>query len=251
MSDLAKREENGKKGESRTESILLDRFWVYKRSVDIEGADFLIQTPVDDYRELLERKKTVQVFGVVQAKYFEEKNQVKILKKYVEDDQGKPFPEFFAFLHTNDSDGEDVCYFFASSEIKENFTLKSIDNDLYYCFGLTDSRTYDVFHNLKKRDILNRIELTMQKTEEERNKALVKIFYETTSVTHTRITDETKTTETGSKIIVTEQKGSYAEISEINKATGVKSIVGKSLGNIHKIKYNPITGSTSNDFDDL
>ena len=35
--------QNGVIGEARTKSFLLDRFWILERSVDIQGADFLIQ----------------------------------------------------------------------------------------------------------------------------------------------------------------------------------------------------------------
>ncbi len=35
--------ENGTVGEARTRSFLIDRFWVLERSVDTDGADFLIQ----------------------------------------------------------------------------------------------------------------------------------------------------------------------------------------------------------------
>lgn len=38
--------ENGTVGEARTRSFLIDRFWVLlERSVDTDGADFLITTP--------------------------------------------------------------------------------------------------------------------------------------------------------------------------------------------------------------
>lgn len=62
--------ENGSVGEARTRSFLIDRFWVLKRSVDTDGADFLIQ-----------RRTTTQRFtdkvpprvGVVQAKFFQDR----------------------------------------------------------------------------------------------------------------------------------------------------------------------------------
>jgi hypothetical protein len=72
---------------------------VLKRQVDVDGADFLVQIPADTLAELWSRQKRLQVLGVVQAKYFENSNQVRILKEYVEDDSG-PRPEFFALLHT-------------------------------------------------------------------------------------------------------------------------------------------------------
>ena len=52
-----KREENGKKGEARTEAFLLDSFWTMKRSVDVDGADFLVQEQTNTLEELRERVK--------------------------------------------------------------------------------------------------------------------------------------------------------------------------------------------------
>ncbi|MBE4480656.1 hypothetical protein HJ011_23320 [Vibrio parahaemolyticus] len=43
MSDLAKREENGNLGEALAVAVLLKRFWVLDRSVDVDGADYLVQ----------------------------------------------------------------------------------------------------------------------------------------------------------------------------------------------------------------
>ncbi len=36
--------ENGSVGEARAKAFLIDRFWILERSVDIDGADFLIQS---------------------------------------------------------------------------------------------------------------------------------------------------------------------------------------------------------------
>ena len=38
-----KQQENQRKGELRTENILLNNFWVMQRNVDIDGADFFVQ----------------------------------------------------------------------------------------------------------------------------------------------------------------------------------------------------------------
>ena len=35
--------ENGSIGEARTKELLIDRFWILERSVDVQGADFIIQ----------------------------------------------------------------------------------------------------------------------------------------------------------------------------------------------------------------
>lgn len=38
-----KRMENGSVAEARTRAFLMDRFWILERSVDVQGADFIIQ----------------------------------------------------------------------------------------------------------------------------------------------------------------------------------------------------------------
>ena len=85
MSNLAHREHNGKKGEIRTNAILSDAFWIVNRSADIDGADFLIEIPSDILNELREKQNKISVYNVMQAKYFEDTNQVKIHKEYVYD----------------------------------------------------------------------------------------------------------------------------------------------------------------------
>ncbi|HCC6092215.1 TPA: hypothetical protein M5903_002929, partial [Citrobacter freundii] len=86
MSDLAKREENGKKGESLTQSILLSRFWVLLRSTDVDGADFLVQRRSNSLEALRQRAHGIDIFGIIQSKYFENSNRVKVQKAYVLDD---------------------------------------------------------------------------------------------------------------------------------------------------------------------
>ena len=112
-----KQEMNGKIGENLTEALLLDQFYVLKRKPDIEGADFLAQIQYDTLELIRRAKERIQVFGIIQSKYFEGNNEVKIAKEYVEDDESVR-TEFFALLHTKDEDEKKVCYFFLASEIK-------------------------------------------------------------------------------------------------------------------------------------
>lgn len=245
MSNIAKKEENGKKGEARTQALLLDSFWVLVRSVDVEGADFLVQIPAESLEELWERKNKIQVFGVIQAKYFEGNNQVRIIKKYVVDNSGLPRTDFFAMLHSNDEEGEDVHYFFTANEIQKKFYIDT--NEEYYCFSLTQNRDYVDFKNKKKKDILTTIEEGVLKTEEERNKELVKIVYINTqqpTISTYRTSPTTKVIETDSEIHKLEQHGSIIEITKICKVTGTKIVVGSRFGNIDDTDYDPFTGVT-------
>lgn len=40
---LSKQAENGIKGQTRTEAILADNFWLHRISVDVEGRDVMVE----------------------------------------------------------------------------------------------------------------------------------------------------------------------------------------------------------------
>lgn len=174
MSQLAKKEENGRIGESRTQSILLSRFWVLKRSADVDGADFLVQKQANDLIELRARSGGIQVFGVVQSKFFEEKNRVKVQKSYVLN-EGRPRPEFFCSIHTDDLEGEDVHYFFSAEEIVREFSETECGE--YYWFALSNERDYNAYRNPKKNFVLDKIEQGMNKAEGEANSKFIRNLF--------------------------------------------------------------------------
>ncbi len=58
--------QNGSIGEARTKSFLIDRFWILERSVDIDGADFIIQRRLNA-ENILDTEPPR--FGRVQAKF--------------------------------------------------------------------------------------------------------------------------------------------------------------------------------------
>lgn len=238
MSDLAKREENGVKGESRTLAILVDDFWVLKRSVDVGGADFLVQIPAENLDELFDRNNKIQVFGIIQTKYFENNNQVKILSKYVECDKGLPRTEFFALLHSTDKDGEDIHFFFTANEVQKEFYKDKTSK--HYCFSITQDRNYTDFKNIKKKTILSRIKEGILSTEKERNVDLIKIVYVNTqhTVSHS---PATRIIETNEAIHKLEQKNSIVQITKTSKSTGTEQVVSTFLGNIDDIDYNPVS----------
>lgn len=248
MSELAKRDENREKGEIRTQAILSDSFWILKRSVDIEGADFLLQIPGESLDELWERKKRIQVLGIVQAKYFEGKNQVRIARDYVEDKSGIPWTEFFGFLHTNKDVGEHIDYFFTAQEIQKEFSLSS--DSKYYCFSITKDRDYVKHRNLNKSNIIDTIKNGILNTEEERNKAFIRVIYSERIVSQV-YTHNKKIFETEDSIHELRQVGNTIEIVKKSKASGAEAIIGTKLGNINNISYNPITGCISNAFEDV
>lgn len=171
MSDLARREENGRLGEALTEAVLLKRFWVLDRSADVDGGDFLVQKRHDSLQELRQSTKKIDSLGIVQSKFFEGRNRVEIKSHYVIDDN-EPREDFFCFIFTEDEDGEDVCYFFTAHDIVNNLDL-SERGGVYY-FAILDSRKYESFKGLKKKLILDSIENGMLRVEVSRNKEFLK-----------------------------------------------------------------------------
>lgn len=171
MSDLAKREENGAKGESLTQSILLSRFWVLLRSTDIDGADFLVQRRSNSLEALRQRAHGIDIFGIIQSKYFENSNRVNVQKTYVLDG-GIPRKDFFCMLHSHDEEEEPFNYFFSAEDIVKEFKLSSCKE--FYWFALTSNRQYDAYKNKKQKFILDKIELGIFQTESEANKKFIK-----------------------------------------------------------------------------
>lgn len=170
MSKLAKREENGEIGEILTQSILLSRFWVLKRSADVDGADFLVQRQCDSLEELRSRAREIQILGVVQSKYFEKSNRVEVQKNYVLD-KDQPRKEFFCSLHTRDDEGERVHYFFSAEDIVNEFEVTSCGK--LYWFALTKERQYAIYKNPKDQFVLDKIESGMNQTEGDAHKSFL------------------------------------------------------------------------------
>jgi hypothetical protein len=227
--------ENGKTGEARTRAMLIRDFWVLERSVDIAGADFLLQLQADSLEEIWDRQKRIEVLGIIQAKYFEGKNQIQIKKCYVEDSQG-PRTEFFALLHTDDENETAVHYFFTSEQIITQFYSSKCDE--YYCFSLTESRDYKNYKNLSKQKIVDIIKEGILNTEEERNRELVKIVYVETKCSVYKTKNQTIIENGFGKHILSQKEGHYT-ITKINKASGVESVVMTGIGNLDDYEYNP------------
>lgn len=227
MSELAKRAENGALGEALTATILMNKFWVLKRSVDIEGADLLIQEQSDTLEELFNRKIRIQVFGIAQSKFFELYNAVRIEKKYVEDDLGVARNEFFAFLHTRDEQDENPCYFFTAEEIQRAFS----DDGTHYRFAITRERIYDQYRR-RNKEILQIIADNLANVERERNEAFIRrIYCEVWSKVHNET--ENIVLVNGEPIrernIAANTSGGIRTVESFNPVTEVTSILNVSL----------------------
>ncbi len=97
LPDGVKRNQNGSIGEARTKALLMDRFWILERSVDIHGADFIIQRKLHSHNLLSE---TPTRFGIVQSKCSQNyKTQHLLHKRYVLNNNEEPHLEFFLIVN--------------------------------------------------------------------------------------------------------------------------------------------------------
>ena len=120
--------EHGAAGEARTKAFLLDRFWVLERSVDIDGADFLIQLRSLNNRFTDSAPPRV---GIVQAKYYQDKSTTQHIPcRYVIDDKGKPLNGFFAVLNVGREDDSEM-YLLSSHDIVETLSKSSSDPESF------------------------------------------------------------------------------------------------------------------------
>lgn len=165
MNKLNSQNVNGVIGEERTKSILSNEFVVITRSIDYDGVDCEV-IPQDDNMDWYER---IKIRGRIQAKFFENKNQVKIAEDYVSNDEGVR-TEFFAFLHTNNTDDDEIYYFFTAEDIAKTFTLT---NDGYFTFRLTKKHEksfskylYKNGDGASKKKVASIIKEGIRKTEE-------------------------------------------------------------------------------------
>lgn len=128
------RMENGSIGEARTKSFLIDRFWILERSVDIDGADFIIQRRLSSVNLL---DKEPPRLGVVQVKYFESDATTQYLhKEYVTDTDGCPRNEFFLICHTGKGDASS-CYLLSASDIVDGYKLTDSTHSKPNCFSIS------------------------------------------------------------------------------------------------------------------
>ena len=116
--------ENGGLGEARAKAFLMDRFWVLERSVDIEGADYLIQRKLTS-RNFMDRDPPR--LGVVQVKFIQDGGTgISLHKKYVCDTTGHPYGEFFLLVFTGRED-EEKSYLLSAADVLKEF--KEVTDD--------------------------------------------------------------------------------------------------------------------------
>lgn len=122
--------ENGGLGEAHARALLMERFWVLERSVDVEGADFLIQRRLTSSNFL---DKDPPRLGVVQVKFVQDgATSINVRKSYLADAHGKPYNEFFLLVFTGREDDQrafllqasDVLALFGEVLVKDAPTMR-------------------------------------------------------------------------------------------------------------------------------
>ncbi|HDR4441318.1 hypothetical protein BK720_01650 [Bacillus thuringiensis serovar brasilensis] len=152
------RMENGTIGEARTKAFLLDRFWILERSVDIDGADFIIQRRLTE-RNLLD--KTPPRFGVIQVKFMQDKNTTQYIhEKYILEN-GKPRKEFFLIVHTGIEEDKRK-FLLSAADITENFKVANGNNKNKYAILGSKLLTSKLFEIQNEKYALNRIEKALE-----------------------------------------------------------------------------------------
>ncbi len=130
---------NGHVGEDRTSGLLGSYFWLLRRNADFDGADFLLQTVVSSIEEERSRRSGVMATGVVQAKFFEGENGVRVRRDYTEE-AGEPRLEFFLLAHTNGEQGKHHHYFLTAKDIAK---LSLSEDGEFKVFRVAKSNQYD------------------------------------------------------------------------------------------------------------
>lgn len=124
--------ENGSLGEARTRAFLVERFWVLERSVDMDGADFLIQRRAAAQRFTDRSPPRV---GVVQAKFCQDRGTThRIPRSYVTDADGAPLEGFFVLLHLGHED-EGTMHLLSAADIVGAMPLGSRRGTESYLLG--------------------------------------------------------------------------------------------------------------------
>lgn len=168
------RQKNGVLGEERTESILLEEFWVLRRSIDIAGADLLVQIPAYSIEDLNSTKDEVKTFGIVQAKYMQAGTTVKIAKDYVEVNS-VPRDNFFVFIQRNSRECKYDFHYFTTEEIIGQWYVSKCQK--YYCFGEVQAKIARQFKLDDRWDVLEDMRARMQRTAAQDNIKLIERLF--------------------------------------------------------------------------
>lgn len=158
------RADNGSIGEARTKAFLIDRFWILERSVDKDGADFIIQRKITEQNILDEVPPR---FGIIQAKFSSnEKTCHYFDKDYVLNEEGRPYKELFLILNIGFENEQKICLLTAGDI--SSFNLNT-DNK----YVLPTKKILEQFQIKDNSLALDEIENSIQEAEFIKNRMLI------------------------------------------------------------------------------
>ncbi|AUD04011.1 hypothetical protein [Spirosoma pollinicola] len=168
-----KRMENGTIGEATAREFLIDRFWILERSVDIHGADLIIQRRLSSQNIL---DKNPPKFGVIQVKFFQDEDTTQYIpKEYILDDDGSERKEFFVLAISGYEDSKKI-FILSSKDILSNFELIKEESKTHYnSYRLTgkkiiEEKKFIVSH---KKTALDKIENTLNLSSFNKNRLFI------------------------------------------------------------------------------
>ena len=151
------RADNGSIGEARTKAFLIDRFWILERSIDKNGADFIIQRKITSQNILDDIPPR---FGIIQAKFsINDKTYHYVKKNYIADEEGKPHKEFFLILNVGIENEQKMCLL-SASDIIRSFSINADNN-----YTLPTKKILEQFLIKDKTLFLDKIEYSIQEVE--------------------------------------------------------------------------------------
>ena len=149
--------QNGTIGEARSKAFLLDRFWVLERSVDIDGADFIIQRRLTK-RNLLD--PNAPKLGIIQVKFFGTANTTHhVHRHYVLNEDGEIRTEFFVLCHVGNE--EHAQMYLISGEDLSKFPVGEHDGQGKFRLGFQNACS-NAFLVTDKKRALDRIERQLE-----------------------------------------------------------------------------------------
>ncbi|MBY4715847.1 hypothetical protein [Burkholderia cepacia] len=163
-----KRSENGSIGEARARAFLLERFWVLERSVDKDGADYLIQRRLTNDNFL---SREAPRLGVIQVKFLQdEKTSIYIEPSYLCDEYGAAYAEFFLLINSGEEDSQRQ-FILSAKDIISNFGKSRLKRglDKYYISGTAVMST-SKYEILSRSRALDRIEHALNNADFTRNR---------------------------------------------------------------------------------
>lgn len=163
--------QNGHLGESRVRAFLAERFWILERSVDVQGADFLVQRRDLSASILADRAPRM---AIIQAKFVQDgTTEIVIPWHYVRQPDGR-IPDEFFLLVTTGAEDDGRMFMLTGSDIVDTFSAKERRGAPVYATAATRILSNNNLEiTTTRRLALNRIEAALARSSFRANRHFV------------------------------------------------------------------------------